>query len=535
MKNKKSPIHSTPYSTSPYIVYKKGGNMNIPKYAFGTILGSASLGLNVFNSIKAMENAKLASLTAKNNRNAQLLEEDRLIMEDYPIAGNEDVTGFYKKGGKIYIKPENKGKFTAFAKRKGMGVQEAASTVLANKDKYNSTIVKRANFAKNAVNWKHAIGGTIGGDLEQLSSDTTLADGNTHEQSKIDNTSGIKLLDNTGNIVAEIEDGEVIKDDQLVFSDRLKSSTGRTYAESAKKLGKEKGKLEEELKDQTTGIRKNTIMTKLANIEKKENRLFTEQELSKSFGGKMKYACGGKMKKMEDGGIFQRLEKALPYLDNFTNAILTATTPNQDFPQLARPRKLKTDFNVSPQLRNVTDTINQITKGIRDTTASSNTANERETAVKLAGIREKNSILANKENVETQLENQNIGQQQQIEAQNLSRIKGFKDQQLSRAYNIQGRISGNVANLVEDINKKQAADSTEKYQNEQLDVIRDTYDVDGTSKRADLNNPIEIDYLKSNPVYRELQAKRYLAKDSSGNYTNPNEAEQFLKLFPQYK
>jgi hypothetical protein len=64
----------------------------------------------------------------------------------------------FKKGG-IYIKPENKGKFTAWAQSHGMSVQEAASHVMANKEKYSSTTVKRANFAKNASKWKHEDGG----------------------------------------------------------------------------------------------------------------------------------------------------------------------------------------------------------------------------------------------------------------------------------------------------------------------------------------------------------------------------------------
>ena len=67
----------------------------------------------------------------------------------------------YAEGGSIHIKPENKGKFTAWAKSHGMGVQEAASHVMANKDKYSSTIVKRANFAKNASKWKHGDGGLV--------------------------------------------------------------------------------------------------------------------------------------------------------------------------------------------------------------------------------------------------------------------------------------------------------------------------------------------------------------------------------------
>ena len=61
---------------------------------------------------------------------------------------------FYKKGSKIHIKKENRGKFTAAAKRAGMGVQEYASKVL-NDPNASPQLKKRANFARNAKKWKH--------------------------------------------------------------------------------------------------------------------------------------------------------------------------------------------------------------------------------------------------------------------------------------------------------------------------------------------------------------------------------------------
>ena len=65
--------------------------------------------------------------------------------------------------GGIHINPANKGKFTASAERAGMGVQEFASQVLANKEDYSSTQVKRANFARNAAGWNKANGGPVTG------------------------------------------------------------------------------------------------------------------------------------------------------------------------------------------------------------------------------------------------------------------------------------------------------------------------------------------------------------------------------------
>jgi hypothetical protein len=55
----------------------------------------------------------------------------------------------YKKGNTIKIDPEKKGTFKAQATKMGMDVQEAASHILANKNKYSSKMVKKANFAKN--------------------------------------------------------------------------------------------------------------------------------------------------------------------------------------------------------------------------------------------------------------------------------------------------------------------------------------------------------------------------------------------------
>lgn len=60
----------------------------------------------------------------------------------------------YKNGSGIHIKKENRGKFTASAKKAGQSVQEHASSVLSNP---NATPLqkKRANFARNAAKWHH--------------------------------------------------------------------------------------------------------------------------------------------------------------------------------------------------------------------------------------------------------------------------------------------------------------------------------------------------------------------------------------------
>lgn len=137
-------------------------------YADGGLMASAVMdAVNPMNVYKramrdlvdavGLDNMKTVMGMVRKNRENKMAE----------IALAEDVREFgptmYAKGGKIHIKKANRGKFTAAAKRAGMSVQEYARHILANKDKYTPTLVKRANFARNASKFKHADGGYLDG------------------------------------------------------------------------------------------------------------------------------------------------------------------------------------------------------------------------------------------------------------------------------------------------------------------------------------------------------------------------------------
>ena len=100
-------------------------------------------------------------------------QQKQSMSETYNVEGEQyggDEIQQHANGGSIHIKSANRGKFTASAKRAGMGTQEYARHILANKDNYNGTLVKRANFARN-FGGKHAIGGNLypdGGYLDWL-------------------------------------------------------------------------------------------------------------------------------------------------------------------------------------------------------------------------------------------------------------------------------------------------------------------------------------------------------------------------------
>ena len=149
-------------------------------------------------------------------------------------------------GGSIYIKPSKRGTFTEAAKRRGLEVQEFADRVLANKENYSPAMVKKANFARNAAKW-HA----FGGNLSTQGSDWTnglnwINNGGTHEANPQDGVPMGIAPDGKPNLV---EEGEVIFNDDYVFSNRLKVpkmirdkyklKDDITFAEAIKKLSKE--------------------------------------------------------------------------------------------------------------------------------------------------------------------------------------------------------------------------------------------------------------------------------------------------------
>ena len=134
---------------------------------------------NKFNSLKKQaEEAEAHQLlalinNAQNiaNTNLQLLEANYSAYGgpiDMKYTGVMSPFGNQFKDGGIYIKPSKRGTFTAAAKKRGMGVQEFASKVLANKEDYSPAMVKKANFAKNASKWKHADGGPLDTRMELL-------------------------------------------------------------------------------------------------------------------------------------------------------------------------------------------------------------------------------------------------------------------------------------------------------------------------------------------------------------------------------
>lgn len=87
---------------------------------------------------------------------SEALENWAQAHPDFFLESTDDQIGKFKKGNKIHIKKENKGKFTSYC-----GGKVTSACIAKGKNSSDPAIRKRATFAANARTWKHQQGGVF--------------------------------------------------------------------------------------------------------------------------------------------------------------------------------------------------------------------------------------------------------------------------------------------------------------------------------------------------------------------------------------
>ena len=193
--------------------------------------------------------------------------------------------------GGIFIKPENRGKFTALKERTGK-----SSTWY--KEHGTPAQKKMATFSLNAAKWKHADGGelhTHGGDF--TNGLTYIDNGGSHEANPFE---GVQMGIDPQGVPNLVEEGEVIFND-YVFSNRMKVPKAIrqkyklrdniTFAEAAKKLSKES---EDRPNDPISKRGLESFMSALAESQEEVRIKNEDRKMNR-------YAKGGKLGKRYDG------------------------------------------------------------------------------------------------------------------------------------------------------------------------------------------------------------------------------------------
>lgn len=200
----------------------------------------------------------------------------------------------FADGGKIYIKPENRGKFTALKERTG-------KSATWFKEHGTPAQKKMATFELNSRKWKHAFGGNlITNGAEWDNGLTIIGNGGTHEENPME---GVQMGMGAQGVPNLVEEGEVIFND-YVFSDRMnvpdstRSSLGLskgkdlTFAKAAKKLSKE---AEERPNDP---ISRRGLMSSMTRLQQAQEIVRQQNQVDQEG---IQYAHGGRMGNLFDG------------------------------------------------------------------------------------------------------------------------------------------------------------------------------------------------------------------------------------------
>lgn len=203
----------------------------------------------------------------------------------------------FAKGGKIHIKPENRGKFTKYC-----GGKVTSECIAKGKRSSDPAIRKRATFAANARKWHHAFGGdllTHGAEWDNGL--RVIGNGGTHEENPME---GVPMgMDAEGNPNL-VEQGEVIFND-YVFSNRLfadgdllesfnlpKSYDGYSFAAIAEKLG------DESKERPNDPISKRGLLSSMSRLQQAQETVRQQNQVGQEG---VQYAHGGKMGTLFDG------------------------------------------------------------------------------------------------------------------------------------------------------------------------------------------------------------------------------------------
>ena len=257
------------------------------------------------------------------------------------------------EGGKIHIKPKNRGKFTALKKRTGKS---------ASWFKKHGTPAQRkmATFALNARKWKHDDGGDLytpskfildaspafylnpnrikakGGKLF-TNGVITVNNGGTHEENPYEGVPMGIAPDGLPNLV---EEGETIYND-YVFSNRIKAPkelkkrfklTGSTFSDIAKSAQKES---EERPNDPISKRGLDDIMNKLQIAQEAIKQIEQDKQMRRyAKGGKIAHKFDGEGSSILNKGLLtlnpkpvvpSYIQGGIPYFNPYRNSALNIT------------------------------------------------------------------------------------------------------------------------------------------------------------------------------------------------------------------
>ena len=239
---------------------------------------------------------------------------------------------------------------------------------------------------------------------------------------------------------------------------------------------------------------------------KEDNKILTaEEKLKKETEDKEAKEAKDKRKALVKQRFKEGRQRALPYIDNVTNAILTSKTPHIPTPRLYDAVPLKTDVNVNAELAAVNQSQRDTTESLKTVTTDTGTLRANIIGAHAAKIQGTNKIHQYKTNTETELINQNAMNQQQTNNLNVDKMGNYDMLKMQRKGEIQDRISANTADAAKNSQQQVQEDGMRRRDNAAIELMKLKYKESGVYDR-NVAGALE-DYMAGKITYEELQTR----------------------------
>jgi hypothetical protein len=480
--------------------------------ASGASLGPAGMiGGTLIGGIGSLINARKMQREAEEQRQReidtkQMQEQNRssIVLQDYPVSGL-GVSSYYKYGGDM---SSDGGKFKVLS----------------------------------------------GGKIQKLSGKAYKLIGDTHsEDSNSDGASGIRVTYKGQE--AEVEDQEILYDNMVLSNSLVIPGTDITFASAAEEVARsskfameesKRNQAEERMKMSTNyldvNVGKRNAMKYKANpikdLFEMQERMKAEQAQAEA-QAQQQSAMEGAQEQPPVGKKGIDLEMITPFVDNITNAFLTARAPKVPLPRLNTAPQLRTKVDTSGQLANIQNSEALYGDLIQSNTNSSNVATARLGALRANSLAMKNELESNKVNQENALVNQNLQSEYANRANNNAMMSEYDRMKFKRTDDISTQVSANAANLTEDLKMQQMDKAMKTRDSQSMFMVLTKYANSGVLERANLLPAME-DLEKGIPLAEVL--KKY-GKATPGASTSaaptqqgqvPQDAQRLHNMFYKY-
>lgn len=331
---------------------------------------------------------------------------------------------------------------------------------------------------------KKAVGGQVsiqnGGDAKRLGGNSFLLRGNKHSQGGIDLKVGNRTIEAEGGEVVKVDNNKVkILSAQPILGGKSPASIAQSNPSRINEAfnKQEAYKRRKGLKDDGTkaqlGLQLGRLMRDEQSIQNTLSRATTSgvggvnattgqiAPVSASTSGNATTG-GSSFGNFLSNNAAELISGAGSILSGVLGLSAANRTPAPKRPSLLSAAKLRTTYNIAPQEANIARQANLQRNAIRQGTASSNVALNRLQTVGTAETQQRNQLQAQKENIETQLINQNAMNQQAVSGQNIQALNewqnaktNFAGQRIAAQTNAVNQMIRGVSDATSDIQTRQ--------------------------------------------------------------------------------